>query len=201
VTVWDALARALQEPQAILRGLSQHREVANSNVEALIAADETQIDAEELRVLQAYRLEILSAEQLKRELLGLKARRALVQMRTVTTPPSASTESRNVKRSVKDYCARVSRRLPALNWDERQRLLRILIKHVLFRGDRVTISGHIPTEEGSSTDVPPAERIASTTSEDYELNTSSVHFELMCLIKKDVDSTSDSVFTDAGTSN
>src|SRR5882724_6261399 len=187
VTVWDALVRALQKPHAILRGLSQHKEVANSNVEALITADVTQIDAEELRILQAYRLEILSAEQLKRELLGLKARRSLLRMKTITTPPLLNTESRNVKRSVKDYCGRVSRRLPALNWDERQHLLRVLLKQVLFRGDRVTISGHIPTEEGSSTEVPPAERIASTTSWDCDPNAASIHFELTCPIKKDAD--------------
>jgi site-specific DNA recombinase len=200
VTVWDALERALQNPNAILRGLSQHKEVANSNVETMITAEVTQIDAEELRILQAYRLEILSTEQLKRELLGLKARRSLIQMRTVPTTTSVNTESRNVKRSVKDYCIRVSRRLPALNWDERQRLLRVLVKQILFRGDRVTISGHIPTEEGSSTEVPPVERIASTTSWDCDPNTRSIHFELTCLIKRDADGASDSVFAEAGIS-
>src|SRR4029077_13955659 len=88
-----------------------------------------------------------------------------------TLPKETQPDEALVQRSLEEYCKLVRTNLTKLNRDERQRLLRLLLKSVIFEGERVRIQGIIPftdepplTEPATNIHHPVPAHIASTTS-------------------------------------
>jgi site-specific DNA recombinase len=175
-TVWDAFSAALRNPKIIAEAIketSAHAQVTASSAfeHEEIERGLKQIQAEEARILEAYRLEILSAQQLGRELDSLRARLKVFQSRQATLPKEMQVDETAMQRSLDEYCKLVRARLTKLNRDERQRLLRLLLKSVIFEGERVRIQAIIPFAGESPHPITDASmhheapiRIASTTS-------------------------------------
>jgi site-specific DNA recombinase len=143
-TVWNAVAYALQNPQVILEGVKSivtAREAASSTgVDTDLGKKMAQIGVEEARVVEAYRLEVLSAEQLARELAALKQRRMLL----ASLNADRSAEKKSLpRRSLEQYCEIASQRIKTLDWPKRRIVLRQLLKEILFEGTRVRIAGVI----------------------------------------------------------
>jgi site-specific DNA recombinase len=181
VVVWNAFRQAMQKPHIILRALKQHpNSESPADPQTPSATALLKIDAEEARIIEAYRLEVLSPEQLARELQMLKVRKAFLQSNAKATN-ELKAGSGNVERSVKEYCRIVARRITKLNWEERQQLLQLLLKSVVFKGDHITIAGHIPNVPSVSGT---RGGIESTMSTDYDRNTTPIPFELICPIKR-----------------
>jgi hypothetical protein len=179
-TVWCAVETAILNPDLIAEQLPRVEEV-----EAQTAAEATektrdfdqslrQIQTEEARILEAYRLEILSSTQLKNELNDLSRRRAALMEQHAATAEQAPAASRSAaKRSVAAYCLLAAERLKAFTPEERQRFLQLLIREILFEGSQVRIRGVIPVanpngpeprhaeDKGQSSDL--GRRIATTT--------------------------------------
>jgi site-specific DNA recombinase len=175
-TIWNAFSAALRNPKIIAEAIKETRAHAQVTAASNFEHEEIerslkQIQAEEARILEAYRLQILSAEQLGRELDSLRARQKVLQSRQATLPKETQPDEAVVQRSLDEYSKLVRTRLTKLNRDERQRLLRLLLKSVIFEGERVRIQGIIPcadepplTEPATNIHHSVPAHIASTTS-------------------------------------
>jgi hypothetical protein len=173
MTVWNAMTEALSHPSVIENGIQEVKMAGftQSTEDPEIERSLKQIKVEELRVLEAYRLEILTPEQLAQELTALKARVSSLEARKSALVQQTKPEQTLVRRSIEEYCQLVAQKLESLNLEERRRLLRLLLRSVIFEGDQVKIRGIIPLGDSN---VPPAEimdgpspkpeRIASTAS-------------------------------------
>lgn len=150
-TVWEAVKRAILRPEIITQGIE------SLELETAKAATAKERDAYELaqalekvrheehRVLEAYRLGILSAAQLGAELDGLKPRLAALEDRRAAVQPVAwPIGKQQARRSIAAYCRLAARRLNHLTDAERQQFLRLLLREVVFEGTIVRIRGVIP---------------------------------------------------------
>lgn len=153
-TVWEAIAEMILNPALIVEQLEGRERAAAAK--ATLSASEikevaqgtAQVDEEERRVLEAYRLGVLTPAILGRELEQLKVRRnTLVQRQAELNAQSRQPNVPALRRTIFDYCREVAQRLEALSEAERQRLLQLLIEVVIFKGDEVTIRGFIPPQK------------------------------------------------------
>ena len=141
-TVWTALKTALDDPSVLMKAIEGIRQPAAPDDRSVLV--ETAIGTlrmEEARILEAYRLNILTPEQLARELESIASRRTLLerQERELQQPQPVSALN-----SVEDSCRTIRRRLLHLTFETKREILRLLLRKVVFEGDLVRISGIIP---------------------------------------------------------
>ena len=159
-SVWDAVESALRDPEILTRAITNiARPVISSDGE--VAEMKTAIEKlgnEEARILEAYRLSLLTPEQLARELDLLVGRRNLLEGRSKELSDRQS--QLPIRRSVDDYCQTIHERLSDLSFATKRSILRLLLKRVIVEGDQVRICGIIPLSSG----------IANTTNYSHERN-------------------------------
>jgi hypothetical protein len=140
-----ALKGALDNPKLLMEAIQgiHHNVGPKSDPSTQSPAALKGIRNEEARILEAYRLNILTPEQLARELELLAARREVIekQRRECSTP---SQIDQSVRLSVQEYCDEVRRRLADLTFETKRKVLRLLVRRIVFEGERVRISGIIP---------------------------------------------------------
>ncbi len=152
-TVWDAVKRSLKEPETIVAGIRSIEDSDRSHLATERDHDKTalkQIQAEEARVLEAYRLGFLTADQLGTELKGLKARMTLIESHMREQQGAGDISS--TRRPLQDFCKLVSERLDVANWAAKRQILMHLLTKISFEGELVRISGRIalPPDAGNS---------------------------------------------------
>jgi site-specific DNA recombinase len=199
--VWTAVEAAVLNPTIIesqLEKVNQAREqeVRDGEIEAReVLTLLGQIDEEEARLLGAYRTGVLPTSLLGSELDKLTARRASLERRKQLLPPvMAEDDLVKLRRSVRFYCRAAARRLKAFGFADRQSFLRLLVKEILFEGEKIVIRGRIPIPHDresnqrkgcEATDGGGAERddkvcgIAPLAIDCYGRNPTSVQFELV----------------------
>lgn len=151
--VWDAIEEAIMNPSLIAEQVKNlQRKRSLSVQEAKSKTDEiqqalTQVEKEEMRILEAYRLSIISPSQLARELEQIQSRKDVLKGRMVEI--SSKGDMSNfpaVRRSITDYCQRIAGNLRSFNRDGRQAFLRLIINRIVFEGNRVRIRGVLPVD-------------------------------------------------------
>jgi site-specific DNA recombinase len=154
--VWNALREAILNPELIFKGVAaihlrnreetQNRRIAPTSASRVLA----QLDSEEARILEAYRLAIISPEQLERELTDLASRRKSVQEQDTASqqeqPPVAWSEPEIAER-IEGFCKQIARKLDCLTAEEKQTLIRCMIDEITFDGTSVHIRALIPYGE------------------------------------------------------
>jgi site-specific DNA recombinase len=149
--VWAAIERAVLNPQLIADQLTQlNQKRANDASKmgaAVIDTDQAllQIQNEEARLIEAYRLEILSPGQLSRELENINLRKVSLAKRKAEFSNLAHNLSLpTIRKSIIDYCQIAAQRLKSFGPEERQRFLRLLVRDIVFDGGTARIKGVIP---------------------------------------------------------
>lgn len=148
-TVLSAVRELLRNPRIVLKGVARLRERNEREAELLnqqakeADLESKRITTEEKRVLEAYRLGIISPRQLGSELEQLRARRNAVQ------PQNGAISGQQpdltlAQGSVRDYCAEAASRFDRLGEEELREFLRTIIRNILFDGVTVRIQGEIP---------------------------------------------------------
>lgn len=167
-SVWTALKEAILNPQIIIESVVKHNETRNAEANnrrdeiAQVEKSTQQLETEESRLFEAYRLGVISAAQLGGELEKLNARRSLMDARIATLNEQAPKLSLPViTQSVSDYCALIANRLEAISSEGKQRLLRLLINEVVFDGSTARIRGVIPSARDAQGTEGSCERTAS----------------------------------------
>lgn len=152
-TVWDAVEKVILHPNIVIRQAEQRAQKVAAKV-TLSESEEKEITLgldkladEEHRILEAYRMGILTPIILGRELEQLKARRSvLVRRQAELKTHSRQSNLTDIRRTVSDFCQKAVKRLSELTVVERQRFLQLLIEVIIFRGNEITIKGIIPSQ-------------------------------------------------------
>jgi len=156
-TVWEAVKEAILNPAIILDQLAalyEHRkkdvdkqDTEQQEIEAMLVG----VNKEEERILEAYRMNILSPAQLNREMEKLRARRAPLEERKARLSEKAQqVEFPVIKHSLTDYCKIAAKRLSTFSGEERKQFLRLLINEIVYEGAQVIIRGVIPISQMNS---------------------------------------------------
>jgi site-specific DNA recombinase len=154
--VWTALEQAVLNPALIAKGVAalqegRFRATENANT-AMVSTTKAldQIRSEEERVLEAYRLAIISTEQLSQELKGIAARKKALEEQAGSSKDEERTvplSQAEIQERILQFCQHVSKRLQSLGPEERQRLLRQVVEEIRFDGNTASIRAVIPCGE------------------------------------------------------
>jgi site-specific DNA recombinase len=165
-TVWEAVAEAILNPALIVAQAEQRARAeaakTNRSEDELRAVNQgiEKLAEEERRILEAYRLGVLTPALLGSELEQLKARRTVLAQRQTELKAQHHQPSLPVmRRKVVDYCQEIAQRLGTLTTAERQRLLQLLIERVIFKGAEIIIKGFIPLQNAPRQPFAEAEEI------------------------------------------
>jgi site-specific DNA recombinase len=178
-SVWSALEAALNNPTTLNDAIKRIERPASSDrhAESEIESALSGIENEEKRILEAYRLTILTPEQLAHELELLSARRKTIEKRQQEFTESTEANP-SVQLSIEEYCAEVRRRLATLTFETKRNVLRLLVRRIIFEGNQVRIQGIIP--------LAPPGAIATTGVDLYGHNpTVMANFSFTALIHRD----------------
>ena len=113
-----------------------------------------QLQAEEVRILQAYRQELITPLQLGKQLDELSSKQASLQTRRDALQPeeSANPPFEATEQAVREYCNEAVEALKAFDWEKRRNFLRTLLNQIVYEGSFVKITGEIPMPGGGSGD-------------------------------------------------
>jgi site-specific DNA recombinase len=144
-SVWLAMEEALSNPRILKDAIQKidWRQSADNRAETQVQAALDGIKNEETRIFEAYRLNVLTPEQLARELEQLAVRRKVLEKQQCEFVQPKRT-NRSVQMTVEEYCREIRRRLVNLTFETKRNVLRLLLRRIVFEGDQVRISGVIP---------------------------------------------------------
>jgi hypothetical protein len=150
----DAVKNAVREtvlkPDVILAPLrtldrAEAREKAQQNdIAAEVEKESKQIEIEEQRILDAYRISIISPAQLGQQLEKIRARRTALDLRRVELQQKSSVSPEQVEAEVTDFCAQAAENIGNFTAEQWREFLRVIIQRIVFHGDSVRIQGRIP---------------------------------------------------------
>ncbi len=169
--VWSKFCEAIKNPALITKQLTKLKEKTVKN-ESNITKDIELLDQEiedasikENRLLDAYRENIITKEQLKEQMIKIREKKALLQKEKqgLVSKQENAFSSSLAKRTIQDYCNQIERRLDSLDndFEGRRYLLSLALNKIVLDGKTVKIKGIIPIINQESN---PSCNIASTTS-------------------------------------
>ena len=154
--VWNKICEAIKNPRLLMEQVDRLKDKATKSNESIIkdieSIDRELIDIgnEENRLLDAYRENVISKEQLKDQMAKVQNKRsqleqqkqALVVKHETSVPPIL------IKRSITDFCKLVKKRLDSLkdDFDGKRYLLSLAINKIVLEGKTVRIKGIIPSD-------------------------------------------------------
>jgi site-specific DNA recombinase len=166
--IWKVVREAISRPEVIVKQLMRlQKQKADSRKAAPGEQQEIEealraIGQEEERIVEAYRLDILSSELLAREMDKLKARKAALEARKAGLAQEAAlADGPEVHHSLKEYCQLARKRMRTFNKEERQRFLRLLIHEAIYTGTNVRVKGAIPIQSERADTAAPEDDPAS----------------------------------------
>jgi len=103
------------------------------------------------RLTEAYLAQVLSLEEYKRRRQDLEQRQQalLNQLRQLEVSAKQQVELAGVTHSVTEFCQRVQQTLDTASFEQKRRLVELLIDRVIVTGDEVEIRYAIPTSSAS----------------------------------------------------
>src|SRR5690606_20268444 len=149
--VWDAIRAWVQSPEMLQQEVQawQTSRQAASNISKEVArleATHHQLELQLDRLLDAYQRGAMSVEQLKARRERLDAAMAAARMRgeDLAAQQVDSTRVTRIAKDIAVFAATLRHGIDALNFTERQRLVRLLLERVVVAGDNLTIEHAIP---------------------------------------------------------
>jgi hypothetical protein len=150
--VWTALVDLMDAPdrleEQVARRLSLPTQpVPSPNLEANDKAL-AQVDAEEERILDAYRQKAIDLAQLKPQLEKVSSRRAhLMSLREALTRPEEPTRQPEITRAILgDLSARYRRAMTAADFPTRRKIVEALVTEVTLYPGKAVVRGVIPID-------------------------------------------------------
>ena len=128
---------------------------------------EMKTEEEENRILDAYRGGAINMEQLKVQIGKIQEKRNVLyqEKQELSEQRTQGISSELINKNVKDYCKAIKIRLNNIAFEEKQRILRLLVNRIILEEDRVRIKGIIPLHQNKQQEC----HIASTITEYYDL--------------------------------
>jgi hypothetical protein len=142
--------------RAVLAGTPDENELIAGQLKRLNAAIDAK-QGERARLIDAYQASLLNLDELTRRTSALTARHSqLVHERDTLTTRSAELTSQNrLRHRLAYFSERIAASLDELDFEGRQRLLRLVVERVHVSGWRVEIHLKIPLPDEPRDDDPP----------------------------------------------
>jgi hypothetical protein len=159
--VFDRVQAALLDPRQLTAGEGAVLTATQPSEDELVAAQLKHLttaleaaDRERTRLLDAYQAGLIDLDQLGRRTQALTARRdQLSQEKDTLSERSNELASQNrLRRGLAHFAKRVAASLDQLDFDARQRLLRLVVEKVRVQGWRVEIHLKIPLPNNDADD-------------------------------------------------
>ena len=153
--VWSAVTDALKRPEALVEEYRKRLEKASS--QDGLEAEQKQVNvalrrvqAQEDRITDAYINEVMDLDRYMGEMVRLQERRAHLQrtLRDVELGAQQSADGVAALDHLEAFCRKVTEGLDALDFEERQQLLRLLVERVTLMPWQVCIETVIPVGPG-----------------------------------------------------
>lgn len=158
-TVWSSIEGAILNPELIADHIEKFRASRavmtdqRRTEQSEIAGARAELQAEEARILEAYRKSIITPEQLGVQLQQINARKAILKTRVIYISRDVGARDAAIsKRSVEDWCQQAAIGLKRFTDQDRQKFIRLVVNDIVFEGERIRIRGVIPvqTSQGDS---------------------------------------------------
>ncbi len=187
--VFDQVRELLQRPDVLLAG--QHALAARSPTpdDELLGAQLARleqkrktVEAERRRLIDLYQAGLIELAELQRRAREVETRRAQLerQQDQLANQRRELARENRLRQRIGDFGRRVLEGLDGLDFEGRQRLLRLVIEEVRVNGWRVEIRLRIPLDDGGDNDPagpqpegPPSPRVSS------DIGLRSLHHQLM----------------------
>ena len=149
--VWREITRLLEDPSLIRaeidRRLAAMRESSpTKRREATLQKEQTRLQKQIERLLDAYQESLLSLEELRRRMPALHKRDRTIQseLQSLATAAVDQKAFLRVADTIEEFFSRLRENAAALNVTDRQKILRLLVKEILVDLDTITIKHSIP---------------------------------------------------------
>ena len=153
--VWEAIKGAMQRPEVLASEYTRQLEDSRSpgawqHQRKQLALAIRRTNAQENRITDAYVHEAMDLDRYKSEMVKLKEHRLGLEKMALEVELNSKQEksSRFALEQMETFCNRVAHGLDAMNIEERQQLLRLVVERVTVEGERVKVYTVIPADPG-----------------------------------------------------
>ncbi len=149
---WEAITETLKQPDVLVEEYQRRLEETSSRSgleferkQVSLALKRTQ--RQEDRITDAYINEAMELDRYKQEMSKLGQRREGLEraLKDVDRRESQEKHSREALGQIESFCHRVAQGLDALNFEERQQLLRLVVERITLGDNTIRIETVIPT--------------------------------------------------------
>ena len=163
--VWDEVIRLLEDPTLIQQELDRRLEAARSSNPTKKREQNLQRELAHVgkgieRLLSAYQEALMSIEQLRERMPTLRQREQTLraELQAITDQANDRAAFLRLAETLTAFLARLHEAADTLSINERQRIVRLVVKDVLIGEDTITIRHSIPAPQGPSHDgcLPPS---------------------------------------------
>jgi hypothetical protein len=146
----DAVWNAVLNPEVILKQVERIRQTDEQNdhknrIESRDVDHQLkQIQTEESRLLEAYRLGVINPVQLGSELEKVTGNKRTLEARNEQFAPQDASAPSQIRKSVVDYCGKAALNIQAFTHSEKQKFLRTIVRKIVFNGSQARIQVQIP---------------------------------------------------------
>jgi site-specific DNA recombinase len=164
--VWDEVVRLLEDPTLIEQELDRRLEAARSSNptkkrEQSLQRELAQVGKGIERLLSAYQEALVSIEQLRERMPALRQREQTLraELQAITDQANDRATFLRLAETLTAFLARLRGAANTLSINERQRIVRLVVKDVLIGEDTITIRHSIPIQQGPQQDgcMPPSQ--------------------------------------------
>jgi site-specific DNA recombinase len=164
--VWDEVVRLLEDPTLIRQELDRRLEAARSSNptkkrEQSLQRELAQVGKGIERLLSAYQEALVSIEQLRERMPALRQREQTLraELQAITDQANDRATFLRLAETLTAFLARLRGAADTLSINERQRIVRLVVKDVLIGEDTITIRHSIPVQQGPPQDdcIPPSQ--------------------------------------------
>lgn len=149
--VWKGLTELLNDPESLKEQLEKRlqdkrEKVHYAQVDAEIEKELAQLSNQEKRILDAYREEVISLEELKTQKEKIiNMRKVWEAKKNVVSSPTEGTEPQKITMGMLgDVSARFGRVMQKADFTIREKLTRLLVTSVMIYPEKAIVSGNIP---------------------------------------------------------
>jgi site-specific DNA recombinase len=162
--VWNEILRLLEDPQLIQEELDRRLAAARTadpmrQREKILQRDLTRLCKTMDRLLTAYQEDLLSLDELRRRMPELRRREhaAQTELRSLIDQVNDRAACLRLAETLSAFLARLRDSVQTLDVQERQRIVRLLVKEILVGDDTIIIRHSIPIpSEPPHNDTPPS---------------------------------------------
>ena len=150
--VWDEVIRLLEDPTLLQAEIDRRLEAAKQADPARqrqqhLVREQTRLDKSMDRLLTAYQESLVSLDELRKRMEPLRKQQRAVQAELQAMETAAADQQRYIQlvESLAPFRARLRARAETMDIEEKQRIVRLLVKEVVVGPEAITIRHSLPT--------------------------------------------------------